>query len=652
MTEDHSATHERQSLEALPFQVDLRGVVDLLSRHIYSSPQIFLRELLQNGADAITARRELNPTGQPAVAAGSEFGSIRISPLTATTDTFRIVDDGIGLTITEVGELLATVGHSSKRDIFDLPRSDYLGQFGIGLLSCFMVADRIVIRSRSATGAAPIEWVGSANGTFTVRELSDAESVGMPIGTAVELVPIRGSAELLETRSILSLATRFGEFLELPIRVDLVGGGSEIINRPAGFSQPFDRPSAELVGYGRELVGAAPFESFSLMVPGTNTRGTAFVLPFAPAPGTRQSSRVYLGGMLLSERLDDLMPEWAFFVRAVIDTTGLQPTASREQLVQSEALEETREQLGQAVRRWILQLSAVQPHRLAEFVAIHHLALKAMIVHDDELATVLIRWLTVETSNGVVTIDSLVRRGGPIRYADSVDEFRQIAGITPQDTPIVNAGYAYDTALLRRLPGIIAGVTVERVTVSGELDNLDSPPLSDRLAALALEERATTALAAVNCSAAVRVFEPSDLPGLYVADADVLRAIERGKGRDAAPGIWGRVIGRVDDFHAERNGSPRSAGHGPVANETGAGNQATARLCLNWGNSLVHTLAALDDDAVFTRSIHLLYVQALLAGHRPLQSADRRMLTGALTDLVQLSVGLSESGIGATDPAA
>lgn len=640
MTDDHSAVHDGTSREVLPFQVDLRGVVDLLSRHIYSSQQVFLRELLQNGADAITARRELASKDPDSASAGPSFGSIRISPVTAESDTLTVVDDGIGLTLAEVGDLLATVGRSSKRDIFDLPRGDYLGQFGIGLLSCFMVADRIVIRSRSATGAAPIEWIGSTDGTFTVRELSRQESVGLPIGTEVSLVPLRGSAELLGTRSVVSLATRFGEFLDIPIRVDLAGGGSETINRPAIFARPFDRPSADLAGFGRELIGATPFDAFSLTVPGTGTRGTAFVLPFAPAPGTRQASRVYLGGMLLAERLDDVMPDWAFFIRAVVDTTGLQPTASREQLVRSDALDDTREQLGQAVRRWILQLSAAQPHRLAEFVAIHHLALKAMIVHDDELAAVLIRWLTVETSNGVVTIDSLVRRGSTIRYADTVDEFRQIAGIASPDAPIVNGGYVYDTALLRRLPAIIDGVTVERVTVSDELDNLDSPPLAERAAAVALETRATAALAAVGCTAAVRIFEPADLPGLYVADADVLRAIERGKGRDVAPGVWGRVIGRVDRLQSGSNSAGIEAGSGSATAAS-----TTAKLCLNWSSPLIRTLARLGDDAVFSRSVQVVYVQALLAGHRPLQSADRKLLTGALTDLVQLSVGLSETAL-------
>ena len=60
------------SADVQQFQVDLRGVVDLLSRHIYSSPRVYLRELLQNARDAITARREVDGGG----------GSIRITALT------------------------------------------------------------------------------------------------------------------------------------------------------------------------------------------------------------------------------------------------------------------------------------------------------------------------------------------------------------------------------------------------------------------------------------------------------------------------------------------------------------------------------------------------------------------------------------------
>src|SRR5689334_16989058 len=85
------------------FQVDLRGLVDLLSHHLYSSPKVYLRELLQNAVDAITARRAEQP-GAPA----------RVR-LYAEAGTLRVEDTGVGLTEADVHDLLATIGRSSKR---------------------------------------------------------------------------------------------------------------------------------------------------------------------------------------------------------------------------------------------------------------------------------------------------------------------------------------------------------------------------------------------------------------------------------------------------------------------------------------------------------------------------------------------------------
>jgi molecular chaperone HtpG len=599
------------------FQVDLRGVVDLLSRHIYSSPRVYLRELLQNGRDAITARTELDGV--------TEGRGIRISPIDAGNDEFVMRDDGVGLTADEMVELLSTVGRSSKRDIFDLPRSDYLGQFGIGLLSCFMVAERIVIRSRSARGGAGVEWVGNGDGTFSVRE-AEGE---LPIGTSVHLRPRFDQAELLSTASVLSLAGTFGEFLPVPVRVDLPGGGSELITHDPAFLESFELPSPELLAYGREVVGSAPFDVIELSAPGTGTRGVAFVLPFAPPPGARQANRVYLGRMLLSERVDDLLPDWAFFVRATVDSTGLSPTASRESLVADEQLEYTREQLGAALRRWVMQLGITAPHRLGEFVGIHSIALKSLVLHDDELARFITRWLPIETSLGVMSIDDLVRDHPAVRYAETLDEFRQIAGFARPGAPVVNGGYVYDSEILRLLPSLFDSVTVERVNVVSELDDLAVPPLADRALTTALEERASAALSSVACAVVVRAIDQADLPGIYVADPEVLRSLDRSRARDISGGAWGGVMGKVEDFSARS----RSASSHP---------EAAARLCLNWGNRVVRMLATLTDDTVFTRSVHVLYVQALLAGHRPLTAADRALMTTAMTDLIQLSVGLGE----------
>lgn len=589
------------------FQVDLRGVVDLLSRHIYSSPRVYLRELLQNARDAIAARREVDGGGS----------RIRITPLTAQTGEFVLRDDGVGLTAAEVADLLATVGRSSKRDIFDLPRSDFLGQFGIGLLSCFMVADTIVIRSRSARGGSAVEWTGSADGTFRVTEIDD----DLPVGTSVHLVPRFDADELLRPAAVHELATAFGEFLPVRVTIDAPGGDIDVTREP-----PFLDPAADVeaaVQYGRDLLGAAPLDVIPLSEPATGTQGLAYVLPFAPPPGARQATRMYLGRMLLSERVDDVLPDWAFFVRAVVDSTDLAPTASRESLVEDTALEHVREQLGAGIRRWVLELGLREPHRLAQFVAVHEVGLKSLVRHDEELARFITRWLTVETTHGTLRIGELVERFPHVRYAQTVDEFRQVAGISPSDEVLVNGGYLYDADLIRLLPDLYPQVTVEKVDVTGELDRLDPPPLDDRDIAMALESRAGAVLAASDCAVVVRAIDRPELTGLYVADPEVLRTIDRGRTKGIASTLWGGVLDRIDQTLSSARDD-----------------DLTARLCLNWSNRVVRALVRVEDDAVFARTVQLLYIQALLAGHHPLSDADRALMTSALSDLVSLSAGI------------
>ncbi|PNW10401.1 HSP90 family protein [Microbacterium testaceum] len=586
------------------FQVDLRGVIDLLSRHIYSGPRVFLRELLQNAVDAIAARREVDGGG----------GRVRITPISASSDEFVLRDDGVGLTLDDVADLLGTVGRSSKRDVFDLPRSDFLGQFGIGMLSCFMVCDDIVIRSRSARGSTPVEWRGRTDGTFEVGAAPD----DTPVGTSVHLRPRGDSRALLSTATVIELAETFGRFLPISVSVDLPAGGETTITAAPPFLGD-DRE--EQAAYGRELLGAEPLAVIPLAVPATQTRGLAFVLPFAPASTARQSTRVYLQRMLLTERAEDLLPDWAFFVRAVVDSAGLHPTASREALVADDALEQTRTELGDAIRRWILDLALSDPLRLAQVVSVHEVALKSLVRHDDELARFIVPWLSVETNVGRLRIDDLVGRSSPVRFAESVEAFRQVASVSPAGSILVNGGYLYDDELIRMLPEVMPDVRVEAVDVVDEIDRLDPPPWDQRALALAFEERARDALGTVEVVA--RAFERAETPALFVADPDVLRALDRGRARSAGGSLWAGVLDR-----AERAGArPLDQAH----------DRPASRLCVNWTNPTVQRLAHAPEGRAFAAGVQVLYVQALLAGHHPLGGGDRALMSSALADLIELA---------------
>ncbi|MDR1392630.1 MAG: HSP90 family protein [Bifidobacteriaceae bacterium] len=609
------------SPQSAPFQVDLRGVVNLLSRHIYSGPRVYLRELLQNGVDAISARREYEQTRTGQTNSPKTTGLIQIIPFSPETGRFEFTDNGIGLTQEEAAELLSTVGATSKRDILDFPREDYLGQFGIGLLSCFMVADEIRVVSQSARGGRAIEWIGSASGSFTIRELDRP----YPPGTTVYLQPRFDGTELLSSKTVTELATNFGEYL--PVRV-VVGSqrSAPAINRPAVFLQADPDPD-ELSRLSLELAGQAPLATIPLDYPQTGTRGLAFVLPFSPTPGANQSTRLYLGRMLVSARADRILPEWAFFVRACLNSTGLSPTASREDIVEDYKLELTRDALGQSIRDWLVNQATRQTSAFKDFLAVHQLALKQMVLHDDDLAKMVTGYLTLETSIGRKRIDWLLERYESLRYTETTDEFRQVAGIGRPGDPIVNGGYLWDTELVLSLGGLY-GISVTAVDVLGEVEQLDPPAPEDQAEASALEKRASAVLADRDCEAVVRSMSGPSLPAWFVADPELFRRLDRNRAREASSPLWQSVLDITEQAIATLPGRDRPA---------------ASRLCLNWNNAAIRAVARIADGIVLKRCVQLLYAQAQLASHRPLSGDDRDLLATSLTELIMMSAGAGPS---------
>lgn len=203
------------------FRVNLGGVIALLSKNLYSSPGVYIRELIQNAMDAIVARAALEEAPAPRTISISPYG---VASPGSPAEEFSITDAGIGVSAEQVEQFVAVVGASSKQAELQQNRCTYIGQFGIGLLSCFLIADEITVISRSATGADPIEWVGRSDGTYTVRTLSDDTAVG----TTVRLRPRPDMIGWARVEQVAPLTQKFAEFLPVQIQVQTNRGVQEL----------------------------------------------------------------------------------------------------------------------------------------------------------------------------------------------------------------------------------------------------------------------------------------------------------------------------------------------------------------------------------------------------------------------------------------
>lgn len=590
------------------FQVDLRGLVDLLSHHLYSSPKVYLRELLQNAVDAITARRAEQPDAPALVRLYAEDGRLRVE------------DSGIGLTESDVHSLLATIGRSSKRDGLESARAEFLGQFGIGLLACFVVAAEIRVVSRSARtpDAPPVEWAARDDGSYTVRTLPD--SARPEPGTTVHLTARPGSGDWLAEERVLALARDFGSLLPYDVCV----GGKAVTELPAPWDRTYTSPAARrvaLAGHCHELFGFSPLDSVDLDLPVAGVRGVAYILPSAVSPAQRSGHRVHLKGMLLTDRADELLPDWAFFVRCVVDTDALRPTASREALYADETLAAVRDALGGRIREWLTGLAAGDPERLAQFLSVHHLGVKSLARHDTEMLRTMLPWLPFETTDGRLSLEEFALRHPVVHFTRTVEEYRQVAPIaSAQGIGVINGGYTYDTELVELLAAVRPGTVVAELDADTVTAHLDSVDPAEELALAGFLAAARARLDVLGCDVALRAFHPLTVPALHLDDREARHEQARAEAEEQADDLWAGILGSL------RGSAPR------------------ARLVLNHLNPLIRRISSLDDKELAQTATEALYGQALLMAQRPLRPADSALLNRAFMGLLEWATHDQESG--------
>lgn len=591
------------------FQVNLRGVIDLLSHHLYSTPGVFVRELLQNATDAIRARRHLEP---------GHRGSARVELIEKQDGgppTLLFSDDGVGLTEEELHRFLATIGESSKREALEARRDDFIGQFGIGLLSCFMVCDELLVVTRSVKGdGTTLEWRGRHDGTYAVRP---SEHPLEHPGTQVFLLARSDAAEYFTAERVRQLAVHYGGLLPFPIHLTADGPPEHLNPAPPPWRREYASASerrAALLAHGREVFDTGFVDCIPLRAEAGQVEGVAFVLPFSPHFNARQKHRVYLKDMLLSESAENLLPEWAFFVKCVVNAQGLRPTASREAFYEDATLARARESLGQSLRQYLVDLATNDPRTLQRLIALHGLSVKALALDDDDFFRLVIHWLPFETTLGVMTLGHYRQTYPTVRYVTTLDSFRQVARVAAaQGLCILNGAYTHDTALLEKLGRVLPDTPVELFSASQLPQGFEELTAEEREAVARLRRVAEEALEPFHCEVSIKKFRPPEVPTLYgdVDDGAFQRDVERA--REESDALYASVLeGVLAESHEEER----------------------PQLCFNLLNPVVRRLGRVRDMARLRLSVEMLYVQALLLGHRPLTAREMALLNQGLLGLI------------------
>ncbi|MCH5585772.1 HSP90 family protein [Shimazuella sp. AN120528] len=587
-------------MDQFHFKVNLKGMIDLLSNHLYSTPQVFVRELIQNAVDAITARQKIEASHQGKI--GLELFS---SP--GTLPTLYIEDNGIGLTEEEVHHFLAQIGQTSKNRAED---QDFIGRFGVGLLSCFIVSDEIVLLTRSAKENKTIEWRGKPDGSYTIQVLEQE----METGTKIYLQSKRGFESYFTKEKIQEMVRHYGEFLPFPIHF--------YDDKPIRLNSdktPWEMTTEEALSYGKKKMQIDYLDAIPLYSPAGDANGVAYILPYSIRINAKKQHLVYVKQMLLSEKVEGILPDWAFFVTSILNVNLLKPTASREEFSNDERLKLVQQELGECIKRYLIQLSKTNVNQFKKIIEIHYESLKFLAQEDDELYTLFIDWLPFNTSFGRLAMKEIREYSNTILYTSNMDEFRQIHQVAKaQSICVVNGSYMYDTELLRKLPNVFTDYKVKHINSSSFMYNFTELSLEDRRKAYDFIELANKVLQPYQCTAEMRNYQPDDLPALYTTNEEALFIRTTEQTKEKANDLFSSIITQLTNNKIK---------------------PSFAQLCFNFQNPTIQKVIQSTNTSLNELIVEMLYVQALLLGNYPLKKQEFQLLNKGLISFIERGLG-------------
>ena len=310
-------------------QIHTENIFPIIKKAVYSGHEVFLRELVSNGVDAISKRRMAAMAGD--CSEGSEGRiSIRID---REAKTLTISDNGIGMDADEVKRYINQVAFSSAEDFLEKYKQEsdaIIGHFGLGFYSSFMVAAKVELVSLSArAGSEAVRWSCDGSPRFSLEAAERPEP-----GTDVILHLMEEELEYLEPSRIRTLITTYCDFLPVDVQLD----GESVNKREAPWRKsPRELSDDDYIQLYRYLY---PFQGDPLLWVHLSTdypytlQGILFFpkLGGGRADWEKGEIRLYCNQVFVSDSIKEVVPRYLLPLRGVLDSPDIPLNVSRSAL--------------------------------------------------------------------------------------------------------------------------------------------------------------------------------------------------------------------------------------------------------------------------------------------------------------------------------
>ncbi|MGK7897658.1 MAG: ATP-binding protein, partial [Xenococcus sp. (in: cyanobacteria)] len=455
------------------FQFDLQGLIKLLAKNLYAESDVFVREMLQNGHDSIKRKAEIQ---------GNNFssGNIRIR-IDRDASTISFIDNGAGMTKQEIQEYLSTIGRSGtdvfRQELIKKGRSanfSLIGQFGIGLLSAFIVADRIVIETRSFKTKNPAWlWESYGNKTYNLEAGERKEP-----GTTATLYITENYRDMLDRKNLADAIRKYADFMPIPIYLNDDGEPTNTINAP--WQQDNQNPREEIENLENLLwrrFHDTPLSIIPIHIKSPyRVDGVLYLSRYGTLDAyTTGLVDIYQSRMFVTRANRDILPVWARFVRGIIDSPDLTLTASRDAIKQDNIYQDIRESLGKAIIEHLTKLSQNDLSRFQSICQWHHYDFKGMAIQNDTFFQEIDDLVPFQTNQGIMNLPNYFkeakrRKQSPkeILYFDEFGSATQFNLLCEaRKLLVVNASNPFDKEFLKLYSQFHIDIDLRQIDIEG-----------------------------------------------------------------------------------------------------------------------------------------------------------------------------------------
>ena len=449
------------------FGADIQQLMHIIIHTFYSNKDVFLRELISNASDALDKVR-YESLKNPDLLSGNSELHIQVK-YEKEEKKLVITDTGIGMNKEDILNNIGTIASSGTKKFLQALEEkkdvNLIGQFGVGFYSAFLVADRVVVRTKKAGEDQQYVWESNGQANFTLEE-DNAHDHVLTRGTSIELYLREDDLSYGEESKIKDIVKTHSQFISFPIQLhtektrEVEVDDNDLENEA---DSDDDKPQIEVEEEEKEkpkkkvtetytewdtLNSVKPiwlrksseiesdeykafYKSFSqsgsdfitlshFEVEGqVNVNGLLFVPEKAPddifTKNAKQELKLYVKRVFITDKFDNILPDYLRFVKGVIDSDDLPLTVSREMLQQNRAVKSVKNAvIKQSIK--MLENLTKDEERYATFYKEFSKNLKLGVHEDDKNQSKLIELLRYETS---------LSEGSQISLASYVDNMKE-----------------------------------------------------------------------------------------------------------------------------------------------------------------------------------------------------------------------------------